>query len=138
MRHAASTQRRSAGARRAPGRRRSGQAGGVRPMADRPDAAGQADPAAQGLLARVGPLAYWIVLAGTIAALAVMRQGVHLLRSGTFVLAGTMLVAAAARMVVPEGRAGMLSSRRRLLDVAIFSALGLGLLVAGIVVPGPG
>ena len=107
-------------------------------MADRPDAAGQADPAAQGLLARVGPLAYWIVLAGIIAALAVMRQGVHLLRSGTFVLAGTMLVAAAARMVVPEGRAGMLSSRRRLLDVAIFSALGLGLLVAGIVVPGPG
>ena len=107
-------------------------------MADRPDAAGQAGQAGHGLLARFGPLAYWIVLAGTVAALAIMRQGVHLLRSGTLVLAGTMLVAAAARMTVPEGRAGMLSSRRRLLDVAIFSALGLGLLVAGIVVPGPG
>jgi Protein of unknown function (DUF3017) len=49
-----------------------------------------------------------------------------------------LLVAAVARLVLPERLAGMLSSRRRLLDVAIFGVLGIGLLVAGLVVPVPG
>jgi peptidoglycan/LPS O-acetylase OafA/YrhL len=89
------------------------------------------------VLARIGPLAYWIVLAGLVAALVIIRQGVHLLKSGTLVLAGVLLVAAVARLVLPEGQAGMLSSRRRMVDVAIFAALGIGLLVAGLVVPMP-
>jgi hypothetical protein len=89
-------------------------------------------------LGRFGPVGYWIVLAGTLAALLIMRQGVHLLRSGTLVLAGFMLVAGGARLVLPERQAGMLSSRRRWMDVTIFTTLGVGLLVAGIVVPTPG
>ncbi len=101
-----------------------------------PDRGGQAG-LARGPLARVGALAYWIVLAGTLAALLIMRQGVHLLRSGTLVLAGFLLVAGVARLVLPERRTGMLSSRRRWIDVAIFTTLGFGLLVAGIVVPTP-
>jgi len=70
-------------------------------------------------------------------ALLIISQGVHLVRSGTLVLAGGLLIAAMARLVLPERRAGLLSSRRRLLDVAILGALGIGLLVAGLVVPVP-
>lgn len=121
--------RHSAGrARRGP----AGQAGGGGPQAAaRPDGTGQEAQA------KLGPLAYWVVLAGTVAALAIMRQGVHLLRSGTLVLAGALLVAAAARLILPDQRAGLLSSRRRVVDVAIFATLGVGLLVAGLVVPTP-
>jgi hypothetical protein len=54
------------------------------------------------------------------------------------VFAGVLLVAALARLGLPERRAGMLSSRRRLLDVAIFGVLGIGLLVGALVVPVPG
>jgi hypothetical protein len=79
-----------------------------------------------------------LVLVGVAAALATISRGVHLVQSGTLVLAGVLLIAAVARLVLPDRRAGMLSSRRRFLDVAIFGVLGVGLLVAGIVVPVPG
>jgi hypothetical protein len=46
-------------------------------------------------------------------------------------------VAGAATLVLPERRAGMLGSRGRLADVAAFVALGIGLLVAGLVFPAP-
>jgi hypothetical protein len=97
----------------------------------------RASGAPSGRLARFGPAVYWIVLTGTLAALLIMRQGVHLLRSGTLVLAGFLLVAGVARLALPERQAGMLSSRRRWIDVTIFTTLGIGLLVAGIVVPMP-
>jgi hypothetical protein len=50
------------------------------------------------------------------------------------VIAGALLAGAVARMVLPEGRAGMLGSRRRLVDVAALATLGVGLLIAGLVV----
>jgi Protein of unknown function (DUF3017) len=81
---------------------------------------------------------YAAVLVGVAIALVIIGLGVHLVRSGTLVLAGVLLVAAMARLVLPERLAGMLSSRRRLLDVAILGVLGIGLLVAGLVVPVPG
>jgi DUF3017 family protein len=87
---------------------------------------------------RSGQSAYLAVLVGVAVALVIIGQGVHFVRSGTLVLAGVLLVAAVARLVLPERLAGMLSSRRRLLDVAIFGLLGIGLLVAGLVVPVPG
>jgi len=46
-------------------------------------------------------------------------------------MAGLLLAAAVARLLLPEERAGMLASRRRLADVAAFSVLGVALLVAG-------
>jgi hypothetical protein len=87
---------------------------------------------------RQGQVAYLGVLIGVAIGLVIIGQGVHLVRSGTLVLAGALLVAATARLFLPERLAGMLSSRRRLLDVAIFGVLGVGLLVAGLVVPVPG
>jgi hypothetical protein len=83
-------------------------------------------------------LPYLAVLAGAAIALVIIGQGVHLVRGGTLVFAGVLLIAALARLVLPERLAGMLASRWRLLDVAIFGVLGIGLLVAGLVVPVPG
>jgi Protein of unknown function (DUF3017) len=82
-------------------------------------------------------LPYLAVTVGVGIGLLIISQGVHLVRSGTLVLAGVLLIAAMARLVLPERRAGLLSSRRRLLDVAILGVLGIGLLVAGLVVPVP-
>jgi hypothetical protein len=67
-----------------------------------------------------------------------MRVGAHHLKSGTFVLAGVLLAAALTRLTLPGRRAGLLSSRRRWLDVAIFAAFGIGLLAAGLAVPATG
>jgi DUF3017 family protein len=91
-------------------------------------------PARKGDRIRLAELPYLFVLACTAASLAVIRLGAQYVKSGTLVLAGVLLIAATARLVLPDRRAGMLSSRRRLVDVAIFATLGVGLLVAGLVV----
>ncbi len=83
-------------------------------------------------------LPYWIVLAGVAAGLATVRGGNQAVRGGTLVIAGSLLAGALARLVLPEGRAGMLASRRRLLDVAALATLGIGLLVAGLIAKVPG
>jgi hypothetical protein len=62
-------------------------------------------------------------------------RGPVFVRGGVLAVAVTMLLAAAARLVLPERRAGLLASRRRLADVATYSILGLALLVAGLVLP---
>jgi Protein of unknown function (DUF3017) len=80
---------------------------------------------------------YWLVVAGAVAGLATIRIGTHNLKSGTLVLAGVLLIAALARLVLPDRRAGMLLSRRRWFDVAIFAVFGIGLLVAGLGIQAP-
>jgi Protein of unknown function (DUF3017) len=82
-------------------------------------------------------LLYAVVLVGVGIGLVIIRQGVHLVPSGTLVLGGVLLIAALARLTLSERRAGLLAVRRRALDVAILGALGIGLLVAGFVVPVP-
>jgi hypothetical protein len=84
-----------------------------------------------------GQLAYWAVLGGIGLGLLWMRGGQSHVRSGTLVMAGVLLAGAAARLGLPERRAGLLGSRRRLVDAAAFAALGVGLLVAGLVFPVP-
>jgi hypothetical protein len=87
---------------------------------------------------RLTQLPYALVLAGVAAGLVLMQVAKDAVRGGTFVIAGALLAGSVARLVLPESRAGMLGSRRRLLDVAVFGALGVGLLVAGLVVQVPG
>jgi hypothetical protein len=77
------------------------------------------------------------VAGGVAVALLVMRGGQREVRSGTLVMAGVLLAGAAARLGLPERRAGLLGSRRRLSDAAALAALGIGLLVAGLVFPVP-
>ena len=83
-------------------------------------------------------LPYWVVLAGVVAGLATIRGGGHAVRSGTLVIAGALLGGALMRAVLPQGRAGMLGSRRRLADVAALAVLGVGLLVAALIARLPG
>jgi hypothetical protein len=81
----------------------------------------------------VAQLPYAIVLAGVVAGLATIRSGDLEVRGGTLVMAGALLAGALARLVLPEGRVGMLSSRRRLVDAAVLATLGVGLLIAGLI-----
>ena len=87
--------------------------------------------------ARFVQLPYAAVLIGIAIGLGIISRGVQLLPSGTLVLGGVLVLAALARLTLPEPRAGLLSVRRRALDVAILGVLGIGLLVAGFVVPVP-
>jgi hypothetical protein len=84
--------------------------------------------------ARLTELPYLLVLACAVGSLAVIEFGAQYVRSGTLVLAGVLLIAATARLALPDRRVGMLSSRRKLVDVAIFVTLGAGLLIAGLVI----
>jgi hypothetical protein len=77
-------------------------------------------------------LPYCVVLAGVAAGLATARGGGQAVKSGTLVIAGALLAGSLIRLVLPDGRAGMLASRRRLADVAALAALGVGMLVAGL------
>jgi hypothetical protein len=78
-------------------------------------------------------LSYLVVLAGCAAGLGWLAQGgARAVRGGTLALAGALAVAAAARLVLPEDRAGLLASRKRLTDAITLAVLAAGLLVAGL------
>jgi hypothetical protein len=84
---------------------------------------------------RLQHLPYVIVLCCLALALVWMRQSGQNVRGGTLAVAGIMFAAALTRLALPERRAGMLASRRRLADVAVLAALGTGLLIAGLLLP---
>jgi hypothetical protein len=123
--------------RRSAGRRRAGKPGGSDgqpvpgPLVPGPAATGHAEQR------RLAQLPYAIVLAGTVAGLVLMQVAKDAVRGGTLVIAGALLAASLTRLVLPEGRAGLLESRRRLVDVALLTALGAGLLIAGLIVQIP-
>jgi hypothetical protein len=74
------------------------------------------------------------VLAGCAGGLLwVLERGTHGVRGGTLALAGSLFVAALARLVLPESRAGMLASRSRATDVVTLTALAAGLLAVGFI-----
>jgi hypothetical protein len=103
-------------------------------------AAGSASAGSSSLAARqrLAQLPYAIVLAATAAGLGLMWGGGHAVSRGTLVLAGALLAGSLARLVLPDGKVGLLRSRRRLVDVALLTALGVGLLIAGLIVRIPG
>ena len=101
-------------------------------------AAGRGSRGARAKPPRAAQLPYLLVLAVTIGALAwIWQGGVQHAKEGTLALAGAMFIGALARLVLPKPRAGMLASRRRLVDVVCLAALAVGLLVAGLVLPIP-
>jgi hypothetical protein len=77
------------------------------------------------------------VLALAVGGVAWVWQGQQDVRAGTLTVAGGLFVAALARLMLPERRAGMLASRRRFVDVTALAVLATGLLVAGLVLPTP-
>jgi hypothetical protein len=78
---------------------------------------------------------YAVVVCGLVLALVWIRRGGQNVRGGTLAVAGILLAAALVRLVLPQHRAGMLVTRRRLADIAVLAAFGIGLLVAGLVLP---
>jgi Protein of unknown function (DUF3017) len=86
---------------------------------------------------RLGRLAYALIIAAVLGGLLWIWQSAQNVRGGTVTIAGAMFAAALARLLLPEQAVRLLSSRRRLLDVAAYGALGVALLVAGLIVPGP-
>jgi len=89
--------------------------------------------AARGGAARGGWLPYLFALGCALGGLAWMWVGgAHAAKRGTLALAGAMFTAALARLVLPESRIGMLASRKRFMDVITLTALGSGLLAAGL------
>ena len=85
-----------------------------------------------------GGLAYLMVLAGVVAVLGwLWAGGGHAAKGGTLALAGVMFAAALARLALPESRAGLLASRKRLTDVVTLAGLATGLLAGGLLLPMP-
>jgi Protein of unknown function (DUF3017) len=94
-------------------------------------AASAANPAAPGL----AWVPYLIVLAGTVAGLLYALRGSGHAGRGAGVVGGALLVAAAARLVLPPRYAGLLSSRGKALDVAAFAVLGAAVLALAVSLP---
>ena len=80
-------------------------------------------------------LAYTVVLAGVAAGLAWIGQGTQHVRSGMLILAAALLVAAVARLVLPERGAGLLVSRHRAYDVLVMAVFGACILGVAFVLP---
>lgn len=116
------------------GRASAGRRGAARGSPGRA-AVGTADHARHQHLAQ---LPYAVVLAGMALGLLLMQVARDAVRGGTLVIAGALLAGSLTRLVLPDGRAGLLRSRRRLVDVALLTALGGGLLIAGLIVRVPG
>jgi len=73
-------------------------------------------------------LPYLIVLAGVATGLFVTAQGARYARLGTGLVGGSLLAAAAARLVLPPRYTELLSSRWKASDVLAFTVLGAGVL----------
>ena len=83
-----------------------------------------------------GWLIYLLLLAGVTAILGwLWTGGAHAAKGGTLAVAGVMFAAALARLALPESRAGLLASRKRLTDAVTLAALATGLLAAGLLLP---
>jgi hypothetical protein len=99
---------------------------------------GRPDAAAGAGRGRFGQVPYLIVLIGAGLGLVLMRSSEQAVRGGTLVIAGALLAGSVTRLVLPDGKAGMLRSRRRFVDVAALTILGIGLLIAGLILQVPG
>ncbi len=82
-------------------------------------------------------LLYVLVLAGVLGGLLWVWLSKNHVKGGTLMIAGSLLLAGGARLTLAPGRAGLLASRRRAVDVAAFAVLGAGLLVAALLIPNP-
>ena len=63
--------------------------------------------------------------------------GLRHVRAGMMTVASALLVAAVLRLVLPGRAAGLLVSRRRVLDVLALAGLGACLMAAVLVLPSP-
>ena len=86
-------------------------------------------------LTRPGWLPYLIVAAGVAAGLFVAWQGSRYAAAGVAVVGCSLLVAALARLMLPDRYAGLLASRRKASDVLAFAVLGTAILAVVLSLP---
>ena len=80
-------------------------------------------------------LPYLVVLAGAAAGMLVAWQGSKYAARGAGLVGASLLVAALARLILPERYAGLLASRRKASDVLGFAAFGAAVLAVAIALP---
>lgn len=82
-------------------------------------------------------LGYFLLIACAVAGIALACQSAKDVSNGMIITGGALLAAAGARLVLPEHLAGLLATRRRVLDTMTFGLLGAGLLAIGLLLPPP-
>lgn len=80
-------------------------------------------------------LPYSVVLAGVVAGFGWMWLGTRQVQAGLLVIAAALIVAAVARLVLPERGAGLLVSRHRVSDVLTLAFFGTCILSVALVLP---
>jgi hypothetical protein len=80
-------------------------------------------------------LPYLIVLAGAGTGMLIAWQGSQYAARGAGLIGASLLVAALARLVLPERYAGLLASRRKASDVLGFAVFGAAVLAVAIALP---
>jgi hypothetical protein len=99
-------------------------------------AAGDAEPGESPRRRRpstIGGAVYLLVLAAAGVGLSIVSRGNW--RLGVKWIAASLVVAAVVRLALPAREAGMLAVRRRLIDVALLAAVGVGLWFLSISIP---
>ena len=80
-----------------------------------------------------GGIVYLLVVAGTLGGLVVVAAGAW--RSGVTTMGVSFGLAFAARLVLPDDRAGMLRIRRRFVDLVAMGMCSAGMLALGLTIP---
>jgi Protein of unknown function (DUF3017) len=80
-------------------------------------------------------LPYLIVLAGAAVGMLIAWQGSKYAARGAGLIGASLLVAALARLILPERYAGLLASRRKASDVLGFAVFGAAVLAVAIALP---
>ena len=80
-------------------------------------------------------LPYLIVLAGAATGMLIAWQGSKYAGRGAALIGASLLVAALARLILPERYAGLLASRRKASDVLGFAGFGAAVLAVAIALP---
>jgi hypothetical protein len=84
---------------------------------------------------RLANLPYALVLIVILGGLGWTSLGPRHVVSGMLPVASAVLVAAVLRLVLPDRRAGLLLSRRRVFDVLVLAGLGASILAVVLVLP---
>ncbi len=92
-----------------------------------------AEPEGRRYPSTLGGAFYLLVLAISGVGLVIVSQGSW--RLGVKWIAGSLVLAAVVRLVIPDQQAGMLAVRRRSLDVAILALAGIALWVLSTSIP---
>jgi hypothetical protein len=83
----------------------------------------------------VGVIPYLVVLVCVVAGWYIAWDKGSAGGRGAVVAGVALIIAAVARLALPARLVGLLGTRKRVIDVVTLAALGIGLIVAGLVLP---